>query len=115
VADRTPITAGRIIGTATGGTGNRKSPERAPGFLLAAKNLREKLEAKSAGGLRPERRAFNSRPDIFMPGVLQRGHEIFLALAFEFFLRGFEAGNARDDFFPLQSGVVWLFGHAHPF
>jgi hypothetical protein len=70
---------------------------------------------KGAGGLRPERRAFNSRPDIFMPGVLQRGREIFLALAFEFFLRGFEAGNARNDFFPLQSGVIWLFGHAHPF
>jgi hypothetical protein len=50
-----------------------------------------------------------------MPGVFQRGHEIFVALAFEPCLRGFEACNAGGDFFPLQSGVVWLFGHAHPF
>jgi hypothetical protein len=47
--------------------------------------------------------------------IFQRGDKIFLTLAFEFFLRGFEICDARDDFFPLQSGVVWLFGHAHPF
>jgi hypothetical protein len=48
-------------------------------------------------------------------GIFQCGDKIFLALALEFFLRGFEAGDACCDFFPLLSGVVRLFGHAHPF
>ena len=40
---------------------------------------------------------------------------LWVALAFEFLLGGFEAGDACCDFFPLLSGVVRLFGHAHPF
>jgi hypothetical protein len=47
--------------------------------------------------------------------VFQRRDEIFLALAFESFLRCFETCHAGHDFFPLGSGVVQLFGHAHPF
>ena len=47
--------------------------------------------------------------------VFQRRYEIFLALAFESFLRCFETCHAGHDFFPLGSGVVQLFGHAHPF
>jgi hypothetical protein len=35
-----PIMAARIIGMATGGTGNRKARSVAPGFLLAATALR---------------------------------------------------------------------------
>ena len=46
--------------------------------------------------------------------VFQRRDEIFLALAFESFLRCFETCHAGDDFFPLGSGVVQLFGHVHP-
>jgi len=37
--------------------------------------------------------------------IFQRCHKIFLALALEFFLRSFEARDARGDFFPLGSGV----------
>lgn len=48
-------------------------------------------------------------------GIFQRGHEIFVALAFELFLGGLEACNARCDFFPLASEAIFLFGHAHPF
>src|SRR6202158_6554830 len=50
-----------------------------------------------------------------MAGVFQRRDEIFLTLALEFFLRRFEVRDAACDLFPLQSGVVLLFGHAHPF
>ena len=50
-----------------------------------------------------------------LPRVLQRGDEIFLALALEFFLGGLEVGHARGDFFPLASEAVLRFGHAHPF
>ena len=50
-----------------------------------------------------------------MPGVFQRGDEIFVALAFEFLLGGFEAGDAGGDLFPLACDPVLLFGHAHPF
>ena len=48
-------------------------------------------------------------------GIFERRDEIFLALAFEFFLGRLEVCNTRCDFFPLQSGAVLLFGHAHPF
>ena len=47
--------------------------------------------------------------------VLKRGDEIFLALALEFFLRGFEVCHAYGDFFPLPSEAILRFGHAHPF
>lgn len=48
-------------------------------------------------------------------GIFQGGDKIFLTLAFEFFLGGFEARDARRDFFPLQSEPVLLFGHSNPF
>jgi hypothetical protein len=47
--------------------------------------------------------------------VFQRRDKIFRARAFELFLRRLEVCDAGDDFFPLQSRVVQLFGHAHPF
>ena len=49
-----------------------------------------------------------------MPRAFQRRDKIFLAFAFEFLLRGLEVRDARDDFFPLRSGIVLLFRHAHP-
>jgi hypothetical protein len=48
-----------------------------------------------------------------LPRIRQRGDEIFLALAFEFFLRGFEVCHACCDFFPLASQSILI--HAHPF
>ena len=50
-----------------------------------------------------------------MAGIFERRNKIFLTLAFEFFLGRFEVCNTRCDFFPLLSGAVLLFGHAHPF
>lgn len=47
--------------------------------------------------------------------IFQRRDEIFLALASEFFLRGFEVRDAARDFFPLGSGAILLFGHTHLF
>ena len=49
-----------------------------------------------------------------MARVIQRRDEIFLALALELFLSGFEGCDPCCNFFPLPSGVVLLF-HAHPF
>jgi hypothetical protein len=45
----------------------------------------------------------------------ERGDEIFIALAFEFFLGGFESGDPHCDFFPLAREPIFTFGHAHPF
>ena len=50
-----------------------------------------------------------------MARVLQRGDKIFLTRALEFLLGCFEVGDASDDLFPLERGVVRLFDHAHPF
>jgi hypothetical protein len=47
--------------------------------------------------------------------IVQRRDKIFLAFAFEFFLRGPEVCNARCDFLTLLREAVVLFGHAHPF
>jgi hypothetical protein len=47
--------------------------------------------------------------------IRQRGDEIFVALAFEFFLGGFEGGDPHCDFFPLAREAIFPFGHAHPF
>ena len=66
--------------------------------------------------LRPERRTSERVTCIVgVNGVIQRREKIFLALAREFLLRRLEARDARGNFFPLGSGVVLLFGHAHPF
>jgi hypothetical protein len=59
----------------------------------------------------PEPRPFGSTSS----RIGKRGDEIFVALAFEFFLGGFEGGNPHCDFFPLAREVVFTFGHAHPF
>jgi hypothetical protein len=77
---------------------NRKARSNVSGLLFARSG--------------PERRSLEW---VGAFGVLQCGHEIFLALACELFLRGFEARDAACDFFPLQSGDVLLFGHAIPF
>ena len=66
--------------------------------------------------LRPERRTSERVTRIVgVNGVIQSREKIFLALAREFLLRRLEARDARGNFFPLGSGVVLLFGHAHPF
>jgi hypothetical protein len=57
----------------------------------------------------PEPRPFRSSR------VGERGDEIFVALAFEFFLGGFEGGDPHCDFFPLAREAIFPFGHAHPF
>jgi hypothetical protein len=59
----------------------------------------------------PEPRPFGSTSS----RIGKRGDEIFVALAFEFFLGGFEGGNPHCDFFPLAREAVFTFGHAHPF
>ena len=50
-----------------------------------------------------------------MARIFQRRDKIFLALAFEFFLGGFEVCHAGGDLFTLLCEPVLQFGHAHPF
>jgi hypothetical protein len=65
---------------------------------------------------RPERRASEGVARTFaVARVFQSREEIFLALAFEFFLSRFEDCHARSNFFALPSAAVLLFSHAHPF
>jgi hypothetical protein len=61
---------------------------------------------------RPRRRTFKcaSRP-LAEAGILKRGRKIFLALAFEFFLRGFESRHARRDFLTLAREPIVSFVH----
>jgi hypothetical protein len=66
--------------------------------------------------LRLKRRSPRYLARIFQePGISQCLHKEFIAFAFESFLGGFEVCDAGCDFFPLQSGVIRRFGHAHPF
>src|SRR5487761_2248132 len=46
--------------------------------------------------------------------VVERGGKIFLALAPESFLGGFEICHARGDLFALARTAVLLLSHAHP-
>jgi hypothetical protein len=46
---------------------------------------------------------------------LQRGLKIFFAFPFEFFLGGFEAGDAACDFVARVSEALFLFGHCPSF
>jgi hypothetical protein len=66
--------------------------------------------------LRPQRRAFHRMARVFaVAGAVQRGKEIFLALALESFLGGFEIRHARGDLFALARAAVLVLGHAYPF
>jgi hypothetical protein len=91
--------AARTIGIAIGATGNEKSPEHRSGLF-----------ADWIPALSPERRAGKSAP-----GIAERGGVIFLALAFEFLLRGLEARYPCGDFFARTRESFFLFGHAYPF
>ena len=95
----TPITAGRTTGIATGAIGNRQSPERRSGLF-----------ADGTRTLCPERGAVKAAP-----GIAERGGVIFLALAFEFLLRGLEARDACCDFLALTREPVFLFVHRPSF
>jgi hypothetical protein len=46
--------------------------------------------------------------------IVQCGREVFLTLAFEFFLRGFEAGHPSSNFFALAREAIVSIFHAHP-
>ena len=73
-------------------------------------------DALEAPRLRPEWRAPRRAVRIFREsGISQCRHKEFVALAFEFLLGGFEVCDAVCDFFPLLSGFVLWFGHAHAF
>src|SRR3979490_1087736 len=50
-----------------------------------------------------------------MGGAFPRRGEKILPLALQLFLSGFEGCDPCCNFFPLPSGVVLLFGHAHLF
>src|ERR1700692_1622299 len=64
---------------------------------------------------RPERGALPHVARVFaVARIVQRGGAIFLALAPEFFLGGFEICHARGDLFALTSAAVFFLGHAHP-
>ena len=65
---------------------------------------------ESRRALRPERLAVGS-----VSGLFERRHEIFLAFPFEFFLGGFEACDARRNFFPRTREAITLFGHCPSF
>jgi hypothetical protein len=60
--------------------------------------------------LRPERSAGGS-----VHGIFQRGHKIFLAFPPEFFLGGFEAGDAACDFITRACEALFLVGHCPSF
>jgi hypothetical protein len=46
--------------------------------------------------------------------IVQCGREVFLALAFEFFLCGFEGGHPSSNFFALACEAIVSIFHAHP-
>jgi hypothetical protein len=111
------ITAGPIIGTATGAiTGNRKSPEATlPGFFSGREKPGRRKAMFSARSGRVETRLATGTAAVRIRcGILQRGHAIFFTLTFEFLLRGSEGCHALYDFFAFQCEPFLQFGHAHP-
>lgn len=50
-----------------------------------------------------------------MPGIIECRDAVFLALALEFFLDGFEIRHARRNLFALPSEALAFFHQAHPF
>ena len=49
-----------------------------------------------------------------MPRIFERADEIFVTLASEFFLSGFEACHTRGNFLALAREPIVPFAHAHP-
>src|ERR1700761_6485795 len=76
------------------------------GFLEGGGRLKTGALYHQNALLRPEGFAVGS-----VPGFFERRHEIFLAFPFEFLLRGFEACDARRNFFPRSREALTLFGH----
>lgn len=99
---------GTAIGIAV--TGKIEKPGDRSGLFF------EQCAAPVGFGLRPERRTFERAARPFaVARVFERGDEIFIALASEFFLGGFEACHARCDLVALARQPVVLFTHIHPF
>jgi len=88
------------VSQATRTIGTRSSPKRKAMMGCGLKRCKPRMTVvnsrmiRAIGKIAPTTRTAGAP---IGAGVFQRGHKIFLALACEFFLRGFEAGDACGD------------------
>jgi hypothetical protein len=85
---------------------SKTPPTRMAGFSRGGGRLKTGALYDQNALLRPKRFAVGS-----VPGFFERSHEIFFAFPFEFLLGGFEACDARRNFFPRAREALTLFGH----